>query len=163
MGLQAEQIADIVSMVKDAEDRGTYTLLTTELQKYPAMRQLFKAKGRRERGGEQLSFNAMVASMATLRPTNELYRTHRQELTDPWVGPGAVRHAEKITELADELIDAFIERGECDFVRDFAWIYPVVIVSRLLGTSANPQSQTSLSIAALVADGWSGALTAAMP
>ena len=31
MGLQAEEIADIVSMVKDAEDRNTYTLLTTEL------------------------------------------------------------------------------------------------------------------------------------
>ena len=62
MGLQAEQIADIVSMVKDAEDRGTYTLLTTELQQYPAMRELFRGKGRREKGGEQLSFNAMVAS-----------------------------------------------------------------------------------------------------
>ena len=30
--------------------------------------------------------NAMMASMATLRPNNELYRAHRQELTDPWVG-----------------------------------------------------------------------------
>ncbi|MFH0981685.1 MAG: phage major capsid protein [Planctomycetota bacterium] len=70
MGLQAEQIADIVSMVKDAEDRGTYTLLTTELQKYPAMRQLFKGKGRRERGGEQLAFNAMVASNASAQTTS---------------------------------------------------------------------------------------------
>ena len=70
MGLQAEQIADIVSMVKDAEDRGTYTLLTTELQKYPAMRQLFKAKGRRERGGEQLSFTAMVASNESAQTTS---------------------------------------------------------------------------------------------
>ena len=70
MGLQAEQIADIVSMVKDAEDRGTYTLLTTELQKYPAMRQLFKGKGRREKGGEQLSFNAMVASNESAQTTS---------------------------------------------------------------------------------------------
>jgi len=70
MGLQAEQIADIVSMVKDAEDRNTYTLLTTELQKYPAMRQLFKAKGRREKGGEQLSFNAMVASNESAQTTS---------------------------------------------------------------------------------------------
>lgn len=70
MGLQAEQIADIVSMVKDAEDRNTYTLLTTELQKYPAMNQLFKAKGRRERGGEQLSFNAMVASNESAQTTS---------------------------------------------------------------------------------------------
>lgn len=70
MGLQAEQIADIVAMVKDAEDRNTYTLLTTELQKYPAMRQLFKGKGRRERGGEQLSFNAMVASNESAQTTS---------------------------------------------------------------------------------------------
>lgn len=70
MGLQAEQISDIVEMVKDAEDRGTYTLLTTELQKYPAMRQLFKGKGRRERGGEQLSFNAMVKSNESAQTTS---------------------------------------------------------------------------------------------
>lgn len=70
MGLQAEQIADVVSMVKDAEDRGTYTLLTTELQKYQAMNQLFKKKGRREKGGEQLSFNAMVASNESAQTTS---------------------------------------------------------------------------------------------
>lgn len=70
MGLQAEQIADIVSMVKDAEERGTYTLLTTELQKYPAMRELFKAKSRREKGGEQLSFNVMVASNESAQTTS---------------------------------------------------------------------------------------------
>ncbi len=38
--------------------------------------------------------NAMIASMLTLRPTIELWRAHRQELTDPWVGPGAGRHTE---------------------------------------------------------------------
>jgi len=70
MGLQAEQIADIVSMVKDAEERGTFTLLTTELQRYPAMRQLFKGKGRREKGGEQLSFNVMVASNESAQTTS---------------------------------------------------------------------------------------------
>lgn len=70
MGLQAEQISDIVEMVKDAEDRGTFTLLTTELQKYPAMNQLFKGRGRREKGGEQLSFNVMVASNESAQTTS---------------------------------------------------------------------------------------------
>jgi hypothetical protein len=70
MGLQAEQIRDIVSMVKDAEERNTYTLLTTELQKYPAMRQLFQGEGRRERGGEQISFNAMVESNESAQTTS---------------------------------------------------------------------------------------------
>ena len=36
--------------------------------------------------------NAMLRSMMTLRPNHALYRSHRQELTDPWVGPGAARH-----------------------------------------------------------------------
>lgn len=35
--------------------------------------------------------------------------------------------------LADELIDAFIEKGECDFVAEFAARFPVTIVSRLMG------------------------------
>ncbi|MEN9805696.1 MAG: hypothetical protein RL756_204, partial [Pseudomonadota bacterium] len=41
--------------------------------------------------------NAMIASMASLRPNNALYRSHRQELTDPWVGPGSTRHTAMIT------------------------------------------------------------------
>lgn len=69
MGLQAEQISDIVEMVKDRERPGTYSLLTTELQDYPAMKRLFKGKGRKERGGEQLSFSAMVASNETAQTT----------------------------------------------------------------------------------------------
>lgn len=39
--------------------------------------------------------------------------------------------------LADEMIDRFIDRGECDFVDSFASIFPVTIVSRLLGIEPN--------------------------
>ena len=35
--------------------------------------------------------------------------------------------------LADELIDRFIESGRCDFTKQFAEIFPVNIVSRLMG------------------------------
>lgn len=70
MGLQAEQIADIVSMVYDREEPGTYTLLTTELQDYPAMKRLFKGHARRERSGEQLSFTAKVGKNASARTTS---------------------------------------------------------------------------------------------
>jgi cytochrome P450 len=35
--------------------------------------------------------------------------------------------------LADELIDRFIEGGQCDFTKEFAEIFPVNIVSRLMG------------------------------
>ncbi len=70
MGIQAEKLADIDTAVKNAEEPGTYTLLTTELQDYPAMRRLFKGNARRERGGEYLSFTAMVASNESAQTTS---------------------------------------------------------------------------------------------
>jgi cytochrome P450 len=77
--------------------------------------------------------NAMMASMVTLRPSIELWRAHRQELTDPWVGPGAGRHTEMITRCADELIDRFIDRGEVDFVAEFARPLPQMVMANVLG------------------------------
>ena len=77
--------------------------------------------------------NAMMASMTTLRPTHELYRAHRQELTDPWVGPGASRHEAMITRYVDELIDQWIDRGEVEFVSEFARPLPQMVMATVLG------------------------------
>lgn len=77
--------------------------------------------------------NAMMASMVTLRPTIELWRSHRQELTDPWVGPGAVRHTEMITKCADALIDRWIDRGEVEFISEFARPLPQMVMANVLG------------------------------
>ena len=82
---------------------------------------------------EQKYVNAMLASMVTLRPTDELYRAHRQELTDPWVGPGAVRHTDMIGRCADQLIDRFIDRGEVEFIREFARPLPQMVMANVLG------------------------------
>ncbi|MEZ4334097.1 MAG: cytochrome P450 [Myxococcota bacterium] len=61
----------------------------------------------------------------------------------------AVRGLEPLMHaLADELIDAFASRGDCDFVRDFAWTYPVVIISRLLGIEPESQRERSFRILA---------------
>ena len=77
--------------------------------------------------------NAMTASMVTLRPTHELYRTHRKELTDPWVGPGANRHEAMIGEHADYLIDQWIDRGEVEFISEFARPMPQMVMATVLG------------------------------
>ena len=77
--------------------------------------------------------NAMIVSMATLRPTQDLYRAHRQELTDPWVGPGATRHRAMITRFADELIDGWIERGRVEFISEFARPLPQLVLATILG------------------------------
>ncbi len=79
--------------------------------------------------------NAMLLSMYTLRPTNELYRSHRQELTDPWVGPGASRHTEMIKAHANRLIDQWIGRDSqsLDFVSEFARPLPQHVMASVLG------------------------------
>jgi cytochrome P450 len=74
-----------------------------------------------------------MVSMLTLRPTVELWRAHRKELTDPWVGPGAERHREMITQRVDALIDDFPEAGEFDFVQRFARPLPQQVMATVLG------------------------------
>jgi cytochrome P450 len=89
-----------------------------------------------ENGGEPdfpPGINAMVVSMATLRPTQELYRAHKLELTDPWVGPGATRHEAMIRRTVDELIDGFIDRGRVEFIRGFARPLPQIVMANVLG------------------------------
>ncbi|MEM1231454.1 MAG: cytochrome P450 [Pseudomonadota bacterium] len=77
--------------------------------------------------------NAMMVSMASLRPDNALWRSHRQELTDPWVGPGASRHEDFIRAAATRLIDDFIEQDEIDFVAQFARPLPQLVMAHILG------------------------------
>lgn len=77
----------------------------------------------------------MTASMATLRPTQELYFQHRKELTDPWVGAGALRHREMIERHAHELIDEWIDDGEfeVEFISRFARPLPQRVMATILG------------------------------
>lgn len=77
--------------------------------------------------------NAMLLSMFTLRPTNELYRSHRQELTDPWVGPGASRHNDMIRDHANALVDRWIDGEEVEFIGEFARPLPQHVMATVLG------------------------------
>ena len=79
------------------------------------------------------NMNAMTASMVTLRPYMELWRAHKQELTDPWVGPGADRHKVMITRHVDELIDEWIEGDQINFVKEFARPLPQRVMASVLG------------------------------
>ena len=79
------------------------------------------------------NLNAMQASMVTLRPNMDLWRAHRQELTDPWVGPGASRHEAMITKHVDDLIDSWIDKEEIDFIKEFARPLPQRVMASVLG------------------------------
>lgn len=127
--------ADIERVVKDPE---RFT---------PVMSQLVEGlQATLDRGEEPPQdasrFDIALDSVRTLRPTMELWRAHRQELTDPWVGPGAKRHTRMITEVADELIDRWIARddgdgeGTVEFIDEFARPLPQIVMGRVLGFPA---------------------------
>ena len=64
-------------------------------------------------------FADAVGARETLRPNREIQKLHRQQLTDPWVGPtGALRHKTMVTRIANELIDSWRNDGSVEFVRD---------------------------------------------
>ena len=81
--------------------------------------------------------DAMIASIVTLRPDPELWRAHRKELTDPWVGPGCTRHAGMITGHVDDLIAGLLAKARAgepvDFVADFARPLPQRVMASVLG------------------------------
>lgn len=77
--------------------------------------------------------NLMQASMLSLRPTQSLYFQHRRELTDPWVGPGALRHRDMITRHVNDLIGEWIDDGEVEFVSQFARPLPQRVMASILG------------------------------
>jgi cytochrome P450 len=81
--------------------------------------------------------DAMVASIVSLRPDPELWRAHRKELTDPWVGPGCTRHAAMITGHVETLIEGMLDKARTgepvDFVADFARPLPQRVMASVLG------------------------------
>jgi len=77
--------------------------------------------------------NAMLLSMVSLRPNNELYRAHRQELTDPWVGPGASRQTEMIQDCINRLLETCQQQNEIEFISQFARPLPQMVMANILG------------------------------
>jgi cytochrome P450 len=77
--------------------------------------------------------NLMQASMVSLRPTQELYFQHRRELTDPWVGVGALRHRAMIARHAHQLIDEWGDDDEIEFISRFARPLPQRVMADVLG------------------------------
>jgi len=63
--------------------------------------------------------------------------TKRRKLVNRGVTPARVRDQEaRIRALTDRLIDAFCERGECDFRHDLAALLPLVVICDMLGIPA---------------------------
>lgn len=89
-----------------------------------------------ERGGDPFTIpgiTTIAGSMVTLRPNPEMWRSHRQELTDPWVGPGASRNEPMIQREANWLVDQWIDRGTVEFVSEYAQALPQRVMANILG------------------------------
>ena len=82
---------------------------------------------------EQKHVNAMMMSIVTLRPNMTLWRSHKQELTDPWVGTGAGRHEDMVRGYVNELIDRWIDKDEVEFISEFARPLPQMVMATILG------------------------------
>jgi len=142
-GFVLNSYEDIERVVKDSE-RFT-PLMTLKVEEMQSMLDQ----------GEQLPndasrFDLAMDSVRTLRPTAALWRAHRQELTDPWVGPGAKRHEAMIRAVADELIDRWIDRddgdgwGTVEFVDEFARALPQRVMANVLGFPREDVGQLAL-------------------
>ena len=74
----------------------------------------------------------------TLQRTDPPVHTHyRKLLNRVFTGRQVEKLVPRIDELAHELIDAFIDRGECEFVKDFALPLPGIIICEQLGLPAS--------------------------
>jgi cytochrome P450 len=61
------------------------------------------------------------------------HRRYRQ-LLNPAFAPGAIKVLEPaIRQVCNELIDGFQDRGECDLIAEFAFLFPTTIFLRMLG------------------------------
>ena len=75
----------------------------------------------------------LIGSMLTLRPNPDMWRSHRQELTDPWVGPGASRNEPMVKQVVNDHIDNWIERGKVEWISEFAQPVPQTVMANILG------------------------------
>ena len=108
-------VRDTDTFIQRADNGGGQSALEVEI---------FKEEG----------FDDYVDARDTLRPNLEMHKVHRQTLTDPWVGPvGADRHREMITKYANQLMDAWIDKGSVEYVADFAADLPQMVIETVIG------------------------------
>lgn len=85
-------------------------------------------------GTSSSALDQVISPGTSLRPNLEMHKQHRLQLTDPWVGAvGAPRNRDMIRRTVDQLIDSWIDRGEVEFVSEFAAVLPQIVMTNILG------------------------------
>jgi cytochrome P450 len=74
----------------------------------------------------------------TLQRSNPPKHTRYRRIIDRAFNVKQVRNLQpRLEEVVQGLIDKFIDRGECDFIEEFAFPFPGTIIAELIGLSSN--------------------------
>ncbi|RYY25325.1 MAG: cytochrome P450 [Sphingomonadales bacterium] len=83
-----------------------------------------------------VNLQGLVGERWKLIPTGidgDLHKKMRAVMT-PWFTPQALaKYNDAIDQRANELIDQFVDRGECEFIADFGFPFPISIFLEVLG------------------------------
>jgi cytochrome P450 len=75
--------------------------------------------------------------VATLQRSDPPKHARYRKIVDRALNAEQVRNlAPRLDQIVNELIDKFIDRGECDFVAEFAFPFPGTVVAELIGLEA---------------------------
>jgi cytochrome P450 family 142 subfamily A polypeptide 1 len=75
-----------------------------------------------------------VAAPMSIISMDDPEHTHQRRLVNKGFTPAKVRRlADHLRELSNQIIDEIAERGECDFVEDFAIHVPLIVIAELMG------------------------------
>jgi cytochrome P450 len=93
--------------------------------------ELFSSTGSRT-GLNGFGFTGEETGGQTMMEADPPFHKAKRDLAFPSLKPGRIKeHASWIEETVDGLIDRFADRGECDFVAEFARPLPVEVMIRL--------------------------------
>jgi cytochrome P450 family 142 subfamily A polypeptide 1 len=75
-----------------------------------------------------------VAAPMSIISMDDPEHTRQRRLVNKGFTPAKVRRlADHLRELSNQIIDEIAERGECDFVEDFAIHVPLIVIAELMG------------------------------
>lgn len=78
-----------------------------------------------------------VAALVTADPPE--HTRYRKLVSRPFTATAVARHEPMVREIVGDLIDAFIDRGEFELLRDFAMHLPVQVIGRIMGVPHSEQ------------------------
>jgi len=123
-GWSLSRYKDVVAILKDPR----YSCDERKSKRYPRLRQQM------EEAGVSLEQENRQRSMVRMDPPD--HRRLRGLVNKAFTPRAVQRLAPRIEAIASDLLDKAADRGEMDFMRDFAGPLPVIVIAEMLGIPA---------------------------